>query len=166
MAAGQQGHAGAYRRLLGELRPWLLQFYGRRLPPAYVEDAVQDALLSIHEKRHTYDPTRAFGPWLTAIARYKWIDRLRTLQRKLVALSEDLAVPDHESAVMATAMLTRLLASLPHGQAEAIRMVKLEGLTAEEASQRSGQSVSLVKVNIHRGLAKLAVVVQEQVDVD
>jgi len=166
MAAGQQGHAGAYRRLLGELREWLLQFYGRRLPPAYVEDAVQDALLSIHEKRHTYDPTRPFGPWLNAIARYKWIDRLRTLQRKIVALTDDISVDDHESAVMANAMLTKLLAGLPEGQAEAIRLVKLEGLTIEEASQRCGQSVSLVKVNIHRGLAKLAVTVQEHFDVD
>lgn len=166
MAAGQQGHAGAYRRLLGELREWLLQFYSRRLPPAYVEDAVQDALLSIHEKRHTYDPSRAFGPWLTAIARYKWIDRLRTLQRKIVALSDDISIGDHESTVMATTMLSKLLSSLPNGQAEAIRMVKLGGLTVEEASHRSGQSVSLVKVNIHRGLAKLAVAVQEQFDVD
>ena len=166
MAAGQQGHAGAYRRLLGELREWLLQFYSRRLPPAYVEDAVQDALLSIHEKRHTYDPSRAFGPWLNAIARYKWIDRLRTLQRKIVALSDDISIEDHESAVMADTMLTKLLAGLPDGQAVAIRLVKLEGLTIEEASLRCGQSVSLVKVNIHRGLAKLAVTVQEHFDVD
>jgi len=28
------------------------------------EDAVQDVLLAIHEKRHTYDPARPFGPWL------------------------------------------------------------------------------------------------------
>ena len=59
---------------------WLRRYYARRLPPSMTEDAVQDVLLAIHEKRHTYDPARPFGPWLAAIARYKWIDRLRSLK--------------------------------------------------------------------------------------
>ena len=79
MAAAQVGDASAYRTLLAELAPWLRRYYARRLPPAMTEDAVQDVLLAIHEKRHTYDPSRPFGPWLAAIARYKWIDRLRSL---------------------------------------------------------------------------------------
>ena len=29
--------------------------------------AVQDTLLAIHQKRHTYDPSRPFAPWLAAI---------------------------------------------------------------------------------------------------
>ena len=66
MVAAQQGNAGAYRRLLDELRKWLCRFYARRLPPAMVEDAVQDALIAIHDKRHTYDPERPFKPWLVA----------------------------------------------------------------------------------------------------
>ena len=107
-----------------------------------------------------------FGHVETLADRVEHLDRLRTLQRKIVALSDDISVPDHESAVMADTVLTKLLMSLPDGQAVAIRLVKLEGLTIEEASQRCGQSVSLVKVNIHRGLAKLAVTVQEHFDVD
>ena len=43
--------------------------YARRLPPSMTDDAVQDVFLAIHEKRHTYDPARPFGPWLAAIAR-------------------------------------------------------------------------------------------------
>ena len=35
-------------------------YYARRLPPAMTEDAVQDVLLAIHEKRHTYDPCPSF----------------------------------------------------------------------------------------------------------
>jgi len=30
MAAAQSGHGGAYRRLLGELRTWLLRYFARR----------------------------------------------------------------------------------------------------------------------------------------
>ena len=81
MLAVQSGNGGAYRRLLGEIRPWLLRYYARRLPPGSVDDAVQEAMIALHTKRHTYDPERAFGPWLAAIARYKWIDRLRAMKR-------------------------------------------------------------------------------------
>ena len=55
----------------------------------------------------------------------------------------------------------RLFARLPSGQAQAIELVKIEGLSIEEASQRSGQSESLVKVNIHRGLKKLAALIEK-----
>jgi DNA-directed RNA polymerase specialized sigma24 family protein len=47
-----------------------------------IDDVVQDALIALHEKRHTYDPSRPFGAWLAAIARYKWIDALRTMKAK------------------------------------------------------------------------------------
>ena len=161
MAAAQRGDAARYRRLLGELRPWLTRYYVKRLPSAVVDDAVQETLIAIHEKRHTYEPARPFGPWLSAIARYKWIDRLRSLKRRATEpLSEDLAAADHESAVVSATVLEQLLASLKPAQAEAIRLVKIHGLSIEEASARTGQSVSLVKVNIHRGLASLTVAVQ------
>jgi DNA-directed RNA polymerase specialized sigma24 family protein len=41
-------------------------------------------------------------------------------------------------------------------QAEVIRLVKLKGASIQEASDATGQSTSLVKVNIHRGLKRLA----------
>jgi DNA-directed RNA polymerase specialized sigma24 family protein len=40
-------------------------------------------------------------------------------------------------------------------QAEAIRLVKLEGYSIAEAAQRTGRSRQLVKVNIHRGMGKM-----------
>ncbi len=164
MAAAQDGHGGAYRRLLDELRVWLLRFYARRLPPAAVEDAVQDTLIAIHEKRHTYDRARPFKPWLAAIARYKWIDRLRAMSRTATGPLEDddVAVEDHGGAVVSAAVLDQLLAELKPAQASAIRLVQLEGCSIEEASARTGQSGALVKVNIHRGIAKLSAMVQRQ----
>jgi hypothetical protein len=82
MAAAQQGNGGAYRRLLMELKQWLTSFFARRLPDRAIDDAIQDTLISIHEKRHTYDPRRPFKPWAAAIARYKWIDRLRSMRHQ------------------------------------------------------------------------------------
>lgn len=167
MVAAQQGNAGAYRRLLDELRKWLCRFYARRLPPAMVEDAVQDALIAIHDKRHTYDPERPFKPWLVAVARYKWIDRLRSMGRATTEeLPDDIAVEDHESSVTSSVVLAQLMTELKPAQAEAIQLVKIEGFSVEEASARTGQSGSLIKVNIHRGLARLAAIVQKQPDAE
>jgi RNA polymerase sigma-70 factor (ECF subfamily) len=167
MADAQAGDANAYRILLAELAHWLRRYYARRLPPAMTEDAVQDVLLAIHEKRHTYDPARPFGPWLAAIARYKWIDRLRSLKADAAEpLDENIGVPDHGDTVIAGSTFQQLLTELKPPQAEAIRLVKLEGYSVEEASQATGQSVSLIKVNIHRGLKRLADIIRTDGDAD
>ena len=161
MMAAQSGNAAVYHRLLTEISGWLRRYYARRLIPSMVDDAVQDALLAIHAKRHTYDPGRPFEPWLAAIARYKWIDSLRALKSMPTeVLSEDIPVADHGDAVTSARSLERLLEKLKPEQSEVIRMVKLQGLSVDETATRTGQSISLVKVNIHRGLARLMSIVQ------
>jgi RNA polymerase sigma factor (sigma-70 family) len=167
MAAGQRGEAAPYRRLLAELRPWLLRYFARRLPPSSVEDAVQDTLIAIHTKRHTWQPDRPFGPWLAGIARYKWIDRLRAASRHAAdELPDTLSTPGHEAAVTSATALQGLMATLKPAQAEVIRLVKLDGLSIDDAAARTGQSPALVKVNIHRGLARLARLIDSDTDAD
>lgn len=159
MAAAQDGDSQAYRRLLGELRPWLVGYYRRRLPPSHVEDAVQDAMIAVHDKRRTYDPARPFGAWIAGIARYKWIDRLRAMGRAPTGeLPANLVDDggDHGDAVLSATVLAAMLGTLKPPQADAIRLVKLKGFSIEETAAKTGQSPSLVKVNIHRGLARLA----------
>jgi RNA polymerase sigma-70 factor (ECF subfamily) len=162
MGAAQTGDRIAYRQLLDALRGWLSRYYRRRLPPGQVDDAVQDALLAIHLKRHTYDPVRPFGPWLAAIARYKWIDRLRAMRATFAEpLPENLSVPDDGNAVVSALVIDQLLGALRPAQAAVIRLVKLQGRSIADAAALTGQSRALVKVNIHRGLAKLAAQVDE-----
>jgi RNA polymerase sigma factor (sigma-70 family) len=156
MAAGRYGDERAYRRLLGELHNWLTRWYRRRLPTALVDDASQEALIAVHNHRNTYEPSRPFVPWLTSIVRHKGADQLRAAKRRESdPLPDDLAVGDHASAVIRESLLECLMAPLKPAQAEVIRLVKLEGYTIAEASHRTGQSRSLVKINIHRGLAKM-----------
>ena len=165
MAAAQLGDAAAYHRLLTEAGARLHRYYGRRLPPGAVDDAVQDTLLAIHQKRHTYDPARPFEHWLMAIARHKWIDRLRAMRSApMEALDDNIPVADHGDAVTSAWTLEGLLRDLKPAQAEVIRLVKLQGHSIEEAAARTGQSVSLVKVNVHRGLNRLASMVQRRRD--
>jgi DNA-directed RNA polymerase specialized sigma24 family protein len=161
MAAAQMGHADAYRTLLSELTCWLRRYYARRLPPAMTEDAVRDVLLTIHEKRHTYDPGHPFEPWLAAIARYKWIDRLRSLRFEAAEpRDENIGIWDLEAGVIGGSTFQQLLAQLKPRQAEAIRLVKLQGCRAEEASHATGQ------MNLHRGIKRLADIIEATDDAD
>ncbi|MBS1039092.1 sigma-70 family RNA polymerase sigma factor [Gluconobacter cerinus] len=165
MGAAQTGNSAAYTRLLSEVDLWLQAYFRRRLPADLVNDATQDTLLAIHEKRHTYDPQKAFGPWLAAIARYKWIDRLRAMGRDLTEpLSDYVAAPDQEEAHLSALTLEDLMRDVKPAQAAAIGMVKLEGYSVEETANRTGQSASLVKINIHRGLARLMARVRDRSD--
>lgn len=157
MAAAQAGDSRAYEQLLRELDVWLRRYYARRLPHPAADDARQDALLAIHAKRYSYIPSKSFGAWVMAIAHYKWIDRIRDASRYTsLSLDEEIAVEDHEGAAVSAAALDHLLGRLKPAQECVIRLVKLKGLSIARASGATGQSASLVKINIHRGLKKLA----------
>jgi RNA polymerase sigma factor (sigma-70 family) len=160
MIAARAGDSHAYERLLRELDAWLRRYYARRLPYPAADDARQEALLAIHAKRHTYAASRSFGAWVAAIARYKWVDRVRDASRySAVALDEGIPIEDHEEAAISAAALDNLLGRLKPAQAKVIRLVKLDGLSIAHASGATGQSAALVKINIHRGLKKLAALV-------
>ena len=80
MRAAQAGDREAYARLLHELIPLLRRAVRRQralLKPQDAEDLVQDILLSLHEARRSYDPTRPFLPWLMAIVRNRVADGAR-----------------------------------------------------------------------------------------
>jgi RNA polymerase sigma factor (sigma-70 family) len=157
MVAALAGKRQAYDQLLRELDHWLRRYYARRLPPATADDARQDALLAIHAKRYAYTPSKPFGPWVAAIARYKWIDHLRDASRfATLSLDDEIASEDDSEAAISAIAVDDLLSRLKPAQALVIRLVKLDGASIEDASSATGQSASLVKVNIHRGLKKLA----------
>ena len=163
MIASQGGDRRAYTVLLTEAQFWLERFFRRRVPPAQIDDLVQEVLLAIHAKRATWDETRAFLPWLAAIARYRWVDHLRRVYRSSESELGDHDAPadSEEEAVLARMSLDRLFVQLSPAQCNAIELVKIEGLSVTEAAMRTGQSESLIKVNIHRGLRKLSALVEE-----
>jgi RNA polymerase sigma factor (sigma-70 family) len=157
----QAGEQDAYRVLLTACQLWLKRYYARRIAPTQLDDLVQDTLLSLHRKLSSYDPDRPFLPWLAAIARYRWVDHLRQIYRaNETELDWDTAAASDEPAISARISLEQLLAQLPPSQVSAIEMVRIEGLSVREAAAASGQSESLIKVNIHRGLKRLAAMIE------
>lgn len=162
MAASQRGDRAAYRALLGDCRKWLERYFSRRIAPHQIDDLVQETLVSMHRKLATWDSGRPFLPWLAAIARYRWIDMLRRQRDEAELGDNDAAVGAEDEAVHAQLSIDRLLAYLTPAQAQAITLVKIEGASIAEASKICGQSESLVKVNIHRGLKKLAQLIESE----
>ena len=162
MRRTQAGDRTAYRALLGLAAAMLKRVFRHRVPEAALDDLVQETLLSLHRKRDSWDPERPFLPWLSAIARYRWVDHLRRVYRANESLIDgDLAAPDSSEALAARFGVDKLLALLPPAQAAAIRATRIEGLSTTEAAARLGQSESLIKVNVHRGLKRLAALVEE-----
>jgi RNA polymerase sigma factor (sigma-70 family) len=157
MAASLEGDAAAYRLLLTEATRWLNRYFARRLQPSMIPDAVQEALMALHTKRATFTPGRPFLPWLAAIARFKGVDCLRAAHRtRSEELNEsELSVDSHENAALSNIAISGLFDRIRGPQAEAIRLVKLQGFSVRDAAAMTGQSEALIKVNIHRGLAAL-----------
>lgn len=161
---GLDGDEVAYRQFLTLLGAHLRSFLGRRLQSAEVEDLLQEALLAVHNARHTYRPDQPLTAWVQAIARYKLMDHFRAharrdaLNESLDDQDELLANEDHH-AVQAQRDLYRLLELLPDKQRLPILHVKLQGLSVEETARRTGLSNSAVKVGVHRGLKALAALI-------
>lgn len=163
MVLSGKGDRAAYAILLVECQRWLRAYFARRVAPSYLDDLVQETLMALHQKLATWDSNRPFLPWLAAIARYRWVDQLRRIYRsESVELSDEIAGEDNEPAITAKISLERLMARLPEAQVRAIEMVKIEGLSVSEAARLTGQSESLIKVNIHRGIKKLAALIEKE----
>jgi len=160
MLASLSGDGRAYRDLLQELAGHLRVYYRRRLGEGRpeTEDLVQETLMAVHSRRSSYDSSQPFTAWVYAMARYKLVDHFR---RESVRAAEpiddrqDLFAADEYEPAGAARDIEQLLAELPPRQREAIRLTRIDGLSIDEAAQRTGQSASATKVGIHRGLKRL-----------
>ncbi|MGO6747315.1 sigma-70 family RNA polymerase sigma factor [Rhizobium ruizarguesonis] len=161
MVLSLDGDEAAYKRLLSVLRDLLLMFYQRRLGTNAnkdAEDLVQETLLAVHSRRITYDRERRFTAWFFQIAKYKLIDHYRTnakMSANEVELPEELSAEFREEALFAHLDVDRLLDQLPTRQRELLRQVKIAGKTIAEAAIETGQSETMVRVSIHRGMRTL-----------
>lgn len=165
----QAGDEQAYRAALEQIAQRLRGYLRHRLQrlPDEVEDLVQETLLALHLQRGTYDPRWPVSAWMLAIARHKLIDLWRRRGRREAwhqALDEvdeaALAVPAATDGD-ARRDLSALLDALPEAQRRAIVLTKVEGLSVAEAAARTGASVSALKVQVHRGLKRLAMLAKE-----
>ncbi len=164
MRAANAGDSLAYRRLLEALAPYLRALVSRGFArsgfgTADVEDVVQETLLAIHLKRHTWVESEAVTPWVTAIARHKLIDSLRRRDRYAESPIDNYidALPAETATEgLSSRDATRLLSILSRRQREVVYAISIEGMSTREAAARFRISEGAVRVALHRGLAALA----------
>jgi len=164
MRQALEGNEAAYRRLLAGVAEQLRARLRARLArwgatDVEAEDVVQETLLAIHLKRHTWNRVERFEPWLAAVARNKLIDALRRRGRRVELPIEDFegtladeSRPDEGNALD----VPRLLSQLPERAREIVRLISIEGQDVRTVAQRLAMSEVNVRVNLHRSLKSLA----------
>ena len=162
MAASQHGDRAAYEALLQGLGHVVMLYVRRRVGSTpWVDDVVQDVLLSIHRARHTWNPERPFAPWFYAVLRSRMVDAIRRHKRTSAREeSMDVTPPvvwsqSPEAEVIARADLAQAMRQLTPAQRVVIERLKLMEMTVRDVARETGMSEANVKVTAHRGYAVL-----------
>jgi RNA polymerase sigma-70 factor (ECF subfamily) len=139
-----------------------------------VEDIAADAWVSVVRSLDSFvdDDPGGFHAWVLTMARRRWIDEVRRRNRRPETLTtaETMvdwpAATDVESEVdvrLGEGAALRMLKQLPPDQAEVVMLRAVAGLTVEHVAQIVGKTSGSVRVLSHRGLRKLATLLEPDV---
>lgn len=155
----RRGDGAAYAAFLTDITPVLRRIAAARSRgrPEDVEDIVQEVLLAVHLKRHTWAEDRAVAPWLYAIARYKAADAARRRGMPVVDIDDlsEVLADERADDPVAARDLGRLMDGIDARSAAIVRSVGLDGDSAAEVGARMGMTDGAVRVAYHRALARL-----------
>ena len=163
MRSAISGDSAAYHRLLKAVTPVLRAAARRGLarsgqPVDQSEDIVQDILLAVHLKRHTWDVNAPFAPWLFAIARNKLIDALRRRGRRIFVNIDDFAevLPGEAAEETASAgEVAAQLQTLPARQRDVLQSIAVDSASIKDTAAKFSMTEGAVRVALHRGLSSL-----------
>jgi RNA polymerase sigma-70 factor, ECF subfamily len=138
------------------------------------EETVQRVFLDIYQAASQFDRDRGtFTTWLLQYAYHRSLNRRSHLRANHFYTRHELndfltdelppgrgqlvCLPPQELACL----IEQVLATLHRRQRKIIELTYFDGLTAEEIAKKTGDSVSSVRHNLYRGLAKLRNVLLE-----
>lgn len=157
-----KGNQKAYADLLHEISRYAHRFIAGRLAKnCDHDDIVQEVLISVHKALPTYDPERAFMPWLASIMHYRFKDYLRKYYAEKegahIEISEvqEFLLQDVTEEADTGEYLEEALLQLEGKQRDVIQAMYQEELSVKEVSEKLKMSVSAVKVTAHRAYQKL-----------
>ncbi|HEY4192461.1 MAG TPA: sigma-70 family RNA polymerase sigma factor [Mesorhizobium sp.] len=160
LKAAIAGDERAYAGFLADIASRVRGFARRRLQGGGVdtEDIVQETLLAIHLKRHTWRQDAAVLPWVFAIARFKIIDafrrRGRAVEVDISDFSETLAEPEKEA--VSSRDISRVVETLAPAQKAVVSAISVEGRSIADTAKALDMTEAAVRVAFHRGLASIA----------
>jgi RNA polymerase sigma-70 factor, ECF subfamily len=150
--AARQGSRAAFGRLYDRYARMVHAIMLARVPPAEVDDLVQDVFLSALRQLSALRDDGAFGGWLAMIARNRAYDYHRRA-REFTELPDDLAASDRHTPEALGAL--EAIRALPETYRETLMMRLVEGMTGDEIAARTGLTPASVRVNLHRGMKQL-----------
>ena len=160
MRAGLGGDEAAYAQFLRQAADLARRMVRGRLAASFsasLEDVVQETLLAVHLKRHTWRSDGPIVPWLAAIARHKAIDACRRrglrLELPIEDFAEVLAGPEETGGAMEeTQQIEAALGSLSGGQRRVVQSIACDGCSISETARALNMKETAVRVAFHRGL--------------
>ncbi|MCP1198090.1 sigma-70 family RNA polymerase sigma factor [Notoacmeibacter sp. MSK16QG-6] len=161
-AAGLDGDRIAYQRFLDEVARTMRAFLHKKMgsdKTADVEDVVQDVLIAVHTKRHSWRPEKPVAAWLFAIARYKAIDHWRSHSRHShldIADFESVLSDNQAEPVILNYELERAVGALSGRSRDVVSQISLKGQSISDTAKHLGMSEGAVRVAFHRGLSALS----------
>jgi RNA polymerase sigma-70 factor (ECF subfamily) len=159
MGRYQQADPEAPGALINALSPALLRFFRSQSGSReQADDLLQETWMRIHRVRHTYRPGEPVLPWVYAIARRVRVDGYRKTRRVTAHETAMEVLPEAPQIVERRSSpfdFETLIAALPEAQREVIVMLKVGGLTLEEAARATSSTVGAVKQKAHRAYEKL-----------
>jgi RNA polymerase sigma-70 factor (ECF subfamily) len=164
----QKGNSDALTEIFGRHSSLVFRIARRVLRnDAEAEDAVQQTFIDIYRSIQQYDKDRgSFKSWLLIFAYHRTFNRRRALVASRFFetdplenfLPEILGGPSCQPRLSTGEMailVEQVLAGLEPRQRRTIELVYFEGLTADEITVRTGETVRVVRHNLYRGLEKL-----------
>jgi RNA polymerase sigma-70 factor (ECF subfamily) len=167
MVAAQAGDRAAYETLLRDCIPFIKRVArGQGIRPDFMDDVVQETLLTVHQARQTYDPNRSFTAWLRTISQRRAIDGLRRNRRTgtrevyapLAYENHSDSSGDPEKAVFQrddTEVRNLAIGKLSAGQREAVEHLALHSRSLAQTAMVTGRSIGSLRVDWHRALKTL-----------
>ncbi|MBY8883932.1 RNA polymerase sigma factor [Streptomyces sp. PTM05] len=171
VAAAQHGDETAFRTVYRTVHPRLLAYVRTLVGDADAEDVASEAWLQITRDlgRFTGDADR-FRGWTATIARNRALDHIRKVGRRPLPGGDETVlhgIPDRSDtadealASLATGRAMALISRLPADQAEAVVLRAVVGLDAKSAAQVLGKRPGAVRTSAHRGLRRLAELLED-----
>lgn len=152
------GDTAAFEELFQRLAPRLLRSLRIMTgDPHLAEDLMQTTFLKVVRARDSYQRGMAVEAWIWTIARHAYLDdrRRRSRGRELLVADPEPAAREVAGDVAAIDHLERALGALPPAQREAIVLLKVQELSAEEAAAAAGTTAGAVKMRAQRAYETL-----------
>ncbi|AXK35744.1 RNA polymerase sigma factor [Streptomyces armeniacus] len=164
--AAQDGDESAFRTVYRTVHPRLLGYIRTLVPDPDAEDVASEAWLQIaRDITRFHGDADRFRGWAARIARNRALDHIRMRGRRPAVAGDDTELAslpggadtaDLALEALGTGRTMRAIASLPRDQAEAVVLRVVVGLDAKSAAQVLGKRPGAVRTAAHRGLRKLA----------